>query len=206
MKAATPYAAGRNITCCFFHFVSNIKKRARPIIDALKKSTGPSSELTRMAEGTKRSLMMLPLLPLDLISVEVVDLIVWRWKMRFRSPEEHNDQRKNVFDGLRNYIVNTYVRAGAQFTREIWRVSGRATRTNSAAESSHAVLNSSVRFCGEISIDMFLFAIEKQMWNTTREIRAGCPSHSKSINSKRNELLACELSDLLKGRRRFQVP
>ena len=200
MKAAAPYAAGRNITCCFFHFVSNVKKRARPIIDALKKTSGLSSELMVIAEETKRSLMMIPLLPLDIISVDVVDLIIWRWKMYFRDHEENNDLRKNAFDGLRDYIVNTYVRDGAQFNREIWCVSGRATRTNNAAESSHAVLNSSVRVSGEVSIDMFLFAIEKQMWNATNEIRAGCPSHSKAIYSKRNELLACELSDFINGR------
>ena len=47
---------------------------------------------------------------------------------------------------------------------------------------------------------MFLFAIEKQMRNTTREIQAGCPSHTKAIYARRNELLAVQLSDLLNGR------
>ena len=46
---------------------------------------------------------------------------------------------------------------------------------------------------------MFIFAIEKQMRNTTRKIRANCPSHTKAIYARRNELLAVELSDLFNG-------
>ena len=44
------------------------------------------------------------------------------------------------------------------------------------------------------------FAIEKHIRNTTREIQAGCPSHTKAIYARRNELLAVELSDLFNGR------
>lgn len=146
---------------------------------------------TKMGERAKRALMMLPLLPLDLITVEVVDIIIWRWKNAFGpSPD---------FDELRDYIVSTYVGPNASFKKEIWCVCGQSIRTNNAAESSHAVLNTFVRVSGELSVDMFLFAIEKQMRNTTREIQAGCPSHTKAIYARRNELLAVELSELLNG-------
>ena len=71
---------------------------------------------------------------------------------------------------------------------------------NNAAESSHATLNASVRVSGAVSMDMFLFAVEKQMMKTKREIEAGCPSHTKAIYARRNRLLAVELSDLIAGR------
>ena len=147
---------------------------------------------TKMAERVKRELMMFPLLPLDIITVEAVDLVIGRWKSAFGpSPD---------FDELRDYLVRTYVGPNATFKKEVWCVCGQSIRTNNAAESSHAVLNWFVRVSGELSVDMFLFAIEKQMRNTTREIQAGCPSHTKAIYARRNELLAVELSELLNGR------
>ena len=78
INAAGQFMAGRNITCCFFHFVSNIKKHARPVIDKLKKTAGEDSFETKKGEQTKRALMMLPLLPVNLITVEVVELIILR--------------------------------------------------------------------------------------------------------------------------------
>ena len=53
-----------NISCCFFHFVSNIKKHARPVIDNLKKAVGEDAMETKMVEKVKRALMMLPFFPL----------------------------------------------------------------------------------------------------------------------------------------------
>ena len=76
----------------------------------------------------------------------------------------------------------------------------RAIRTNNAAESSHAMLNASVRVSGAVSLDMFLFSIEGQLANTRREIEMGCPSHSKPIYKERDRLLAGELSDLFLGK------
>ena len=46
---------------------------------------------------------------------------------------------------------------------------------------------------------MFLFAVEKQMLNTVREIDAGCQSHCKAIFSKLDELLKAELAMLFRG-------
>ena len=181
------------ISCCFFHFVANIKKRARPIIDELRRRTGRNPEMTLLAEKTKRAFMMLPLLPPDLICEDVVDMIVWRWRQAF-----------NVFgvafDGLKRHLIENYVSHNARFQKRDWCVSGRVTRTNNSAESSHARLNATVRVSGAVSLDTFLFSIQKQMGNTSREIRNGCPSHSKTIYKRRNDLLAGELSDLLNGR------
>ena len=63
INAARPFDAGKKITCCFFHYVSNIKKHARPVIDELKKTVGEDAMETKMAERVKRELMMFPLLP-----------------------------------------------------------------------------------------------------------------------------------------------
>ena len=157
----------------------------------MKKTVGENWFETKLGEKTKRALMMLPLLPVDLITVEVVDLIIGRWKSAF--------QQRPDFDELRDYIVRTYVRPNASFKKEFWSVCGQSIRTNNAAENSHAVLNTYVRVRGEMSLDSFLFAIEQQMRNTKREIQAGCPSHTKGIYARRNELLAVELSELLNG-------
>ena len=50
----------------------------------------------------------------------------------------------------------------------------------------------------------FFFAIERQMSTTSREIRAGCPSHTRTIYTRRNGLLATELSGLFLGKQGIQ--
>ena len=192
-NALKGYQAGNQMSCCFFHFVSNLKKRSKPIIEAIKKATGKESEEVKVAERTKRELMMIPLLPLDIISVDVVDFIIRRWKMRF-------DGRKSAFDDLRGYLIRTYFGANALFEKRTWCVCACVTRTNNAAESSHAKLNSYVRVSGAVPLDLFLFSIESQMRNTTKKIEGGCRPHSKAIYSRRNQLLAAELSELLNAR------
>ena len=192
INAARQYEAGRGVSCSFFHYVSNIKKKARPVIDALKKD-GENTPEVKLAQKTKRAVMMLPLLPMDLITVEVVDMIFWRWSASF--PDHAAD-----FAKLYRHVVKNYVGPNARFPVQLWCVSGRSTRTNNAAESSHAVLNASVKVSGAVSLNMFLFAIERQMRHTSSEIAAGCPSHTKTIYARRNELLATELSDLFNGK------
>ena len=193
INAAREFEAGRNITCCFFHYVSNIKKKARPLIDALKKAVGQNTPEVRLAEKTKRAVMMLPLLPLDLITTEVVAMIFERWAAAF--PERAAD-----FAKLHRHVMKNYVGRRARFPVQLWCVCGRSIRTNNAAESSHVVLNASVRVSGAVSLDMFLLAIEGQMRHTRREIASGCPSHTKAIYARRNGLPAQELSDLITGR------
>ena len=78
-------------------------------------------------------------------------------------------------------------------------MSGRKIRTNNAAESCHAQLNGSLRVSGAVTLDMFLLAIETQMASTIQEIGSGCEPHSKTIFSKRDELLKAELAMLFRG-------
>ena len=74
------------------------------------------------------------------------------------------------FDDLYSNI-NNYVARNARFPKQIWCACGQAIRTNNAAESSHATLNTFVRVSGAVSLDEFLFAIERQMKTTSRDIR-----------------------------------
>ena len=49
----------------------------------MKKTVGQNSPEVRLAEKTKRAVMMLPLLPPDLITIEVVNMIFGRWSAAF---------------------------------------------------------------------------------------------------------------------------
>ena len=171
--------------------MNSIKKRAKSIVDALKKSNGRNSLEVKVAEMTKRALMMLPLLPIEFITAEVVNFVIWRWRNAF--------PQRTDFDDLLAHLLRNYVGPNARFAPTIWCVCGCVTRTNNSAESSHALLNTSIRVSGAVPFDMFLLAIEGQMKNTAREIQMGCPSHTKSIYKRRNELLAVELSDFFNG-------
>ena len=64
------------------------------------------------------------------------------------------------FAKLHRHVLKNYVGPTARFSVHLWCVCGRATRTNNAAESSHAVLNASVRVSVALSLNMFIFAIE----------------------------------------------
>ena len=113
MTAARKCKVGATIACCFFHFVKNIKKKARPVINELKRAVGKRSAEVLFAEITKRRLVMLPLVPIDLITVELVDLIVTAWKDKH--PHLHS-----AFNELRDYLLRTYVRPRATFNKEKW--------------------------------------------------------------------------------------
>ena len=110
---------------------------------------------------------MLHLLPVDFITVDVVDLIIGRWKSAF--------QQRPVVDKLRDFIVRSNVGPNPSFKKEFWCVRGKSAKTGNAAESSFGSPNASVRVSGEISLDAFLFAIEKRMRNSSCDIQVGCP-------------------------------
>ena len=52
-NAILKYQSGNFLSCCFFHFVSNIKKRCKQVIEALKSSLGKDSAEVELAEATK---------------------------------------------------------------------------------------------------------------------------------------------------------
>ena len=99
--------------------MSNIKKKARAIIDALKKTVDQNSPEVRLAETTKRAVMMLPLLPPDLITIEVVNVIFGRWSAAF--PDRGAD-----FAKLHRHVLKNYVGPRARFPVKLCCVCGRS--------------------------------------------------------------------------------
>ena len=112
-----PLEAGRHLFCCFFHFVSNMKKKTKPITDSIRRRWEKGSFELMLAEQTKRAIMMLPLLPLELISVEVLDEIIGMRKYAVHP-------QRNDFDEFRNKLVRNYIRPNARFQKQIWCVCG----------------------------------------------------------------------------------
>mgnify|MGYP004636557411 CR=1 FL=1 len=161
------------VLCCFFHYTANVRKHSVSVMAAIKRAVGKNAEKIAAAKKTKRALMMLPLLPEELITVSLVDALLARFDAAV--PE-----CAGAFGPVREYLVPNYVRPNARHPRHRWSVSGRKIRTNNAAESYHAQLNGSLRVSGAVTLDVFLFAIEKQMASTFREIDSGCQPHSKA--------------------------
>ena len=191
INAMSQYTAGQSITCCFFHFVANIRKRTTSLNADIKEAAGQNKEMLELAMKTKRALMMLPLLPEELITPNVLDVVIGRWARAFPN-------HAALFNGLKRHLLCTYVRRSARFPPRLWSVSGRKVRTNNAAESTHSRLNASIQVSGAVTLDMFLVAIETDMRNASMEIKAGCKSHSK-IFEILDELLVHELAQLVNG-------
>ena len=141
---------------------------------------GQWSRIVLLAEKTKRRLMMLPLLPEEAITSEVVDLIIATWK------KEAPERLKSAFDRLANTIRDTYIRAprtgrqptGLRFPPHLWSVCGRSVRTNNGAESFHSTINPKSK--GKLSIHRFLAIIEKAMAKARDIIATGCEPEARS--------------------------
>ena len=192
ITALSRHNAAATVHCCFFHFTANIRKNSRSVMAEIKGAVGQDAEKRSAAEKLKRAIMMLPLLPEELITVRLDDALIARFDAAV--PE-----CAGAFGPLRNKLVANYIKPNALFPKRLWSVSGRKIRTNNAAESFNSRLNGSLRVSGAVTLDMFLFAVEKQMRNTIREIDGGCQPHSKSIFTKRDELLKAELAMLFRG-------
>ena len=186
--------------CCFFHFVQNIRKKATPIITKIKKTVGESAAEFELAEQTKRRLMMLPLLPEERITSEVIDIILADWKAGVP------DDLQTVFNGLATTVLKTYVgtppgsnaTSRPRFPPHIWSVSAQSVRTNNGAESLHSELNPKSK--GMLSLHSFLAAIEGQMDRARDRIATGCKPHARTAVPVKNSALAVELQDLLGGK------
>ena len=186
------------VKCCFFHFVKNIRIEGQPIVKTIERAAGKTSEAYRLAQKTKRRLMMLPLLPEELAIPEVLGLIHCAWT-------DACPEHRHAFDGLVAKVIKTYVgtppgdpaRVRPQFNQSIWSVSGMSVRTNNGAESLHAQLNAEVE--GRLALFGFLSIIEGQMMRGIERIRTGCESESRPVEQVKNEMLAQELHKLLNG-------
>ena len=188
------------VKCCFFHFVQNLRKNATKTITAVKRATGKRSEKRWLAEKTKRRPMLLPLVPAELISPGLISLIIASWK-------EGCKELPDAFEDLEKTVLRTYVGKPVEgtstvrpplFPPALWNVSGMVSRTNNAAESVHAQMNSEVH--GKLSVFGFLSIIEHQMERTNDRIAAGCQPETRAVETVKNELLAVELEKLLNRR------
>ena len=103
IKAVHDLYASVTVKCCLFHFTQNLRKAATPIMTKVENAAGESVEVVRMAKRTKRRFMMLPLLPAEVITPDVLHLILGEWK------DGAPDGLKDAFDGLTTTVMETYV-------------------------------------------------------------------------------------------------
>ena len=84
--------------------------------------------------------MLLPLVPQELITLDLVELIIAAWR-------DSCKELPDAFDKLKRTILRTYVGTPIEGTSDVqpplfppalWCVSGRVSRTNNAAERVHA--------------------------------------------------------------------
>ena len=185
---------------CFFHFVQNLRKKAKNIT-AVKKAMGKRSKARWLAEKIKRQLMLLALVPLELITPDLVEFIIPTWKDGCKELPE-------AFEKLKQTLLRTYVGTPTEgtstvqpplFPPALWSVSGMVSRTNNAAESVHARMNSEVH--GKLSVFGFLSIIEKQMGEANERIAHGCQTERRAVEGPKNRLLAVELEKLLNSRK-----
>ena len=85
-----------------------------------------------------RSIMALPHLPLELVTVQTVLDLRNAFKFQDKRVAGHVD----VF--LNDYFIKHYVEEGCMFPPRFWNVCGKHIRTNNSAESSHNFLNKHV--------------------------------------------------------------
>ena len=121
---------------------------------------GKRSKARWLAEKIKRRLVLLAFVPLELITPDQVEFIIATWK-------DGCKELPDAFVKLKPTAPRTYVRTPIEgtstvqppsFPPALWSVSGMASRTDNAAESVHARMNSEVS--GKLSVFGFLSIIE----------------------------------------------
>ena len=188
------------VKCCFFHYTQSIRKRATEAITAVTKAACENTEKVVLMKKAVSRIMMLPLVPEELITPELVQLII------AASANGRSGLLREV-KAFQAYVLNTYVgkrpsRSGPisspRFPPPLWNVSGAVRRTNNAAESVHSQMNPDVNRM--LSVYGFLSIVEKQMERTNERIAAGCKPETKAVEGVKNRLLAVELQKLVDGR------
>ena len=188
------------VKCCLFHYTKNLRVKATPIINNIKRQTGTMSETHVLGEKTKRRFMMLPLLPVELATSEVIARILLAWSDH--CPNGHKDD----FNEIAETLIRTYIGTPPtdpfpivpRFPPSLWSVCGMSVRTNNSAESVHAQLNPKVG--GKLSLVRFLCIMEGQIRRNRIRIHEGCKSESHAVQIEKNRLLGLELEKLLNGR------
>ena len=94
--------ASVDVKCCHFHFTKNLRTNASQVMTKIRRAAGKTSDAYKLAQRTKRRLMMFLLLPSEIITHEVVSLILRAW-------QEGCPEHRDAFDGLVATVLRTYV-------------------------------------------------------------------------------------------------
>ena len=133
--------------CCFFHFIKNLRDKMKDVVNSIKNAEGERSDAFKLAQRTKRRFMMVPLLPEELVTLEIVDLILRAWK-------DGCPNHADAFDAVSKSFMETYVGrrrkrsrtvGPPRFPPSLWSVSGMRARTNNPAERVHSKMNEEVK-------------------------------------------------------------
>ena len=125
----------------------------RSLLLRIKREKGAASVEYKSAQQTKRRFMMLPLLPINMVTYDILVAITDDWK------------KVQTYDGdeftfVVKYIQKMYIgrvksdgnNQDAVFPPVLWNVCGQKVRTNNAAESVHSRLNK--KAAGRISLSL----------------------------------------------------
>ena len=183
------------IKCCYFHYVKNTRTKMRSLLLRIKREKGAASVEYKSAQQTKRRFMMLPLLPINMVTEDILMAIIDDWK----NVKTYNGDE---FMFVVKYVMKTYIgrvksdgnHQDAVFPPVLWNVCGQKIRTNNAAESVHSRLNK--KAAGRISLFRFLGIIEEEMKRTVDKMTRGCGSATNPVEREKNPLFAQALAHL----------
>ena len=171
---------------CFFHFVCNIRKSAE------KKSRQLFNNDPNFRKLVRRVSMMC-LLPKEYISPGVVDHVFKLYEDTLE--DAHNDE----YTKFKNYMLSTWFGTGRYFQKiptSVWNVCDMEIRTNNLCESSHRVINSSIKNKIDMisCIELIKQTFENDKMKTLRENNILGKRITKEIN-KELRILVAKLRD-----------
>ena len=169
------------VKCCLFNFTQSVFRNSGDAVNAVKQAVGENGQKIQMAMKAIRRIMMLSFVPEELITPELVELII-------ASATDNTSELPKEVKAFQAYILRTYVGKPAIGTRpaqrpryspSLWCVSGMGSRTNNAAESVHSQLNPGVS--GKISVIRFIHLIEERMDDANDRLRSERKSETARV-------------------------
>ena len=183
------------IKCCFFHYVKNIRTKLRSLLLRIKRENGATSFEYKTAQLTKRRFMMLPLLPINLVTEDTLNAITDDWK---NVQTCKGDEFAFVVKYMKKMYIGREKSDGnyqdAIYPPDLWNVCGQKVRTNNTAESVHSRINK--KAAGRISLFRFLGIIEEEMRRAVCCMTRGCVSATNPVECEKNTLFAKALAHL----------
>ena len=128
--------------------------------------------------------MMLPLLPINMVTEDILMAIVDDWKnVKTYNGDEFMFVVKYVMKTGIGRVKSDGNHQDAVFPPVLWNVFGQKIRTNNAAESVHSRLNK--KAAGRISLFRFLGIIEEGMRRTVDKMTRGCGSATNPVERRK---------------------